>query len=265
MKFKKLNEEFLNEVSSVRYDVYLKLLDFITDRLENAVDNLAIVAASEVPGYDADYCSDRPNIDSKKGYDCLRNAAAFFSSFLVENAPKDIIESLEANDEDGWGEDVRFALADMFDSVDQLSYEINHCVRGSYTRVDTVEELVDKIRSVSSGFAAVADELENQQDELQEDVNDFYRNEPTDEFDASAFIGKPLKDFLKTIDHRTKINISSEEGFDSNGGKGNTSGMSGLAHDAGWYLADKLITDIKVPQDKRFYDYSIFIEGLEGE
>ena len=180
MKFKKLNEEFTSD------DLYQDLINVIYDKLEYALDNLAMVVASEVPDYDADYCSDEPNQSSMQGYDNLRRAAENFAEFLLRNAP----------------------------------------------------------------------------DVIHEDVNDFYRNEPSEDFDASTFIGKPLKDFLKTIDHRTKINISSDAGFDPNGGVGNTSGMSGLAHDAGWYLADKLVTDIKVPQDKRFYDYSIFIEGL---
>lgn len=263
MKFKKLNEEFTSD------DLYQELIDAIYDRLENAVDNLAIVMSSEISDYDADYCSEEPNRSSMNGVNSLRKAAEYFAEFLLENAPEVIHESLEANDEDGWGEDVRFALEDMFDSAENIMYEVRNCVRGSYTRVDTVEELADKIRQMCQGFEVVADQLEDESEALQERLNeaniDFYKDEPSDEFDASAFIGKPLKDFLKTIDHRTKINISSEGGFDSNGGKGNTAGMSGLAHDAGWYLADKLITDIKVPQDKRFYDYSIFIEGLEGE
>lgn len=119
------------------------------------------------------------------------------------------------------------------------------------------------LRKAAEYFAE--DLLSNAPEVIHEDVNDFYRNEPSEDFDVSAFIGKPLKDFLKTIDHRTKINISSDAGFDPNGGVGNTAGMSGLAHDAGWYLADKLITDIKVPKDKRFYDYSIFIESCEKD
>lgn len=106
---------------------------------------------------------------------------------------------------------------------------------------------------------------EEYDESLKEDVNDFYREEPSEDFDASEFIGRPLKDFLKTIDHRTKINISSENGYDDYGNRGNISGLSGLAHDTGWYLADKKITDIKIPKDKRFYSYSIFIEGLDNK
>lgn len=175
MKFKVLNEEFTSN------DLYKQVENYIYDKLESTVDNLAIQVSSDIKDYDADYCG---NETSSRAYAYLSNAATAFADELLRYAP-----------------------------------EVIH-----------------------------------------EGVNDFYKNEPSDDFDASAFIGKPLKDFLRTIDHRTKINISSEEGFDADGSKGNTSGMSGLAHDVSWYLADKLINDIKVPQDKRFYDYSIFIE-----
>lgn len=107
--------------------------------------------------------------------------------------------------------------------------------------------------------------LSRKNESLKEDANDFYRDEPTEEFDASAFIGKPLKDFLKTIDHRTKINLSSEKGYDEYGGQGSVGGINGLAHDIEWYLSDKKVTDIKVPEDKRFYEYSIFIENFDKD
>lgn len=85
--------------------------------------------------------------------------------------------------------------------------------------------------------------------------------EDSEDFDASDYIGRPLKDFLKTIDHRTKISIDSESGYDEHGNQGITSGLSGRAHDVEWYLADKEIKSIEVPEDKRFYDYKILIEG----
>lgn len=81
----------------------------------------------------------------------------------------------------------------------------------------------------------------------------------------SHYIGKPLKDFLIMIDHRTKINLESEDGYDPYGGFGNTKGLNGLAHDVGWYLADKKIKDIKIPKDKRFYEYEILIEGMNKD
>lgn len=156
--------------------------------------------------------------------------------------------------------ELEFATDDLASKVaaDIEDYKVEYCA----TAPDNSSyQGYNHLRLAAEFFAEFL--LENAPEVIHEDANDFYRNEPAEDFDASAFIGKPLKDFLKTIDHRTKINISSDAGFDSNGGVGNTAGMSGLAHDAGWYLADKLITDIKVPQDKRFYDYSIFIESCK--
>ena len=130
----------------------------------------------------------------------------------------------------------------------------------------TPQEASDIINTSSAeDIEKIALNYLNKDKSLKEDANDFYKDEASVEFDDTAFVGKPLKDFLRTIDHRTKINISSDDGYDAIGGKGDTAGMSGLAHDAGWYLADKIVKGIKVPEDKRFYEYSIFIEGFNQE
>jgi len=174
MKFKKLNEEFTSD------DLYQILIDYINDKLVEAVDNLAIEASSDIEDYDADYCSEEVNQSSQYAYNKLRQAAEYFAEFLLWNAPEVIHESLN------------------------------------------------------------------------EDV------------DASQFIGKPLKDFLKTIDHRTRIYIDSENGYSLSGGaESEVGGMSGLAHDVEWYLADKAIRDIQIPEDQRFYKYKILIEDCE--
>lgn len=173
MKFKKLNEALTDT------QIYENLQEYISNKLESVVDNLAIQAASDVEGYNPDWCTD--NVSSG-AYTYLRRAAEYFADELMRYAPHgEIIESLN------------------------------------------------------------------------EDV------------DASQFIGKPLKDFLKTIDHRTKISLESENGYDDYGGVGNIGGLSGLAHDAQWYLADKIVKDIQEPSedDKRFYEYKILIENCE--
>lgn len=173
MKFKKLNEALTDT------QIYENLQEYIYNKLESVVDNLAIQAASDVEGYNADWCTD--NVSSG-AYTYLRRAAEYFADELMRYAPHgEIIESLN------------------------------------------------------------------------EDV------------DASQFIGKPLKDFLKTIDHRTKIALESENGYDDYGGAGNIGGLSGLAHDAQWYLADKIVKDIQEPTEdkKRFYEYKILIENCE--
>lgn len=173
MKFKKLNEALTDT------QIYENLQEYIYNKLESVVDNLAIQAASDVEGYNPDWCTD--NVSSG-AYTYLRRAAEYFADELMRYAPHgEIIESLN------------------------------------------------------------------------EDV------------DASQFIGKPLKDFLKTIDHRTKISLESENGYDDYGGVGKIGGLSGLAHDAQWYLADKIVKDIQEPSEdkKRFYEYKILIENYE--
>lgn len=174
MKFKKLNEEFTSD------DLYQVLIDYIYEKLEHAVDNLAIEASSDIEDYDADYCSEEVNQSSQYAYNKLRQAAEYFAEFLLWNAPEVIHESLN------------------------------------------------------------------------EDV------------DASQFVGKPLRDFLKTIDHRTKINVQSEAGFDDYGNKGgHIGGLNGLAHDVNWYMADMIIKDIKQPTDHKYWEYDILVEDCE--
>lgn len=173
MKFKKLNEALTDS------QIYENLKEYIYNKLELAVDNLAIQAASDVEGYNADWCSDDVN---PYAYGYLSKVAEYFADELMRYSPRgEISESLN------------------------------------------------------------------------EDV------------DVSQFIGKPLKDFLKTIDHRTKISLESENGYDDYGGVGNIGGLSGLAHDAQWYLADKIVKDIQEPSEdeKRFYEYKILIENCE--
>ena len=172
MKFKKLNEALTDS------QIYENLKEYIYNKLESAVDNLAIQAASDVEGYNADWCSDDVN---PYAYGYLSKVAEYFADELMRYSPRgEISESLN------------------------------------------------------------------------EDV------------DASQFIGKPLKDFLKTIDHRTRIYIDSENGYSLSGGsESEVGGMSGLAHDVEWYLADKAIKDIQIPEDQRFHQYKILIEDCE--
>lgn len=73
--------------------------------------------------------------------------------------------------------------------------------------------------------------------------------------DYSNFIGHPLKDFLKTLDHRVRVNIDYEEPLLSG-----SSGISGLVHDVNWEAADRIIKDIKLGDD-RYYKFKILTES----
>lgn len=73
--------------------------------------------------------------------------------------------------------------------------------------------------------------------------------------DYSNFIGHPLKDFLRTLDHRVKVNIDYDEPLGSG-----SSGISGLVHDVNWEAADRIIKDIKLGDD-RYYKFKILTES----
>lgn len=60
---------------------------------------------------------------------------------------------------DGWSEEVRDCLGDVFSDLEQLMYEVRNCVRGCYTRANTNEELADHIRELAEDLSSSADYL----------------------------------------------------------------------------------------------------------
>lgn len=67
------------------------------------------------------------------------------------------------------------------------------------------------------------------------------------------YVGKPLKDLLKDIDGRLRVNIQISNGTDFYG----ASGGSMLVNQIGWYLADAEIKYVTHPEDSRFYDIEL--------
>ena len=56
MKFKILNEDYTSD------DMYKELVDYIySNRLEGALDNIALEVASDVPEYDLDWAAEEPD------------------------------------------------------------------------------------------------------------------------------------------------------------------------------------------------------------
>ena len=82
---------------------------------------------------------------------------------------------------------------------------------------------------------------------------------------VTSYIGKPLKDYLSSIDHKARVNIASDNGYDFYGKNGNTVGMNGLAHDVPWYIADKKVLSIETPEDTKYYDVKILIEDYQNK
>lgn len=63
--------------------------------------------------------------------------------------------------DDGWSEEVRDCLEDVFSDLEQLMYEVRNCVRGCYTNANTNEELAEYVRSLADELGSVADDLPN--------------------------------------------------------------------------------------------------------
>lgn len=72
---------------------------------------------------------------------------------------------------DGWSDEVRDCLEDVFSDLEQLMYEVRNCIRGCYTHVNTNEELADYVAELADKLASVADDLPNCEDNstLEED------------------------------------------------------------------------------------------------
>lgn len=65
---------------------------------------------------------------------------------------------------DGWSEEVRDCLEDVFSDLEKLMYEVRNCVRGCYTNANTNEELADYVAGLADKLASVADDLPNCED-----------------------------------------------------------------------------------------------------
>lgn len=70
------------------------------------------------------------------------------------------MKKLLENSSDGWSEQIQEALEDSFNDLEHLMYEVRNCVRGSYTNVNTAEDLADCIRTLASNLEAAADQVE---------------------------------------------------------------------------------------------------------
>ena len=62
---------------------------------------------------------------------------------------------------DGWSEEVRDCLEDVFSDLEQLMYEVRNCIRGCYTHANTNEVLAEYVQSLADELGSVADDLPN--------------------------------------------------------------------------------------------------------
>ena len=77
-------------------------------------------------------------------------------------------ESLEENDEDGWGDRVEQILEPTIRKVEDLAYEVRNTVRGANTGCDTTDELADYVDEVIEDFEDANSSLRHEAEEIDE-------------------------------------------------------------------------------------------------
>lgn len=73
---------------------------------------------------------------------------------------------------DGWPEEIGDALSGAFDTIYNIQYELENCVRGAYTDCNTVEELVEYIIDSAEFLIDRAEYLKLNSQSLNEDFKD---------------------------------------------------------------------------------------------
>ena len=81
-------------------------------------------------------------------------------------------ESLEQNEEEGWGDDIQEICEPFFQECEKIMYEVRNCRRGSYANVgDTVTDLVEYFDGLERSLEEVSTELDSMAHQLQETSN----------------------------------------------------------------------------------------------
>lgn len=86
--------------------------------------------------------------------------------------PDKVQESLEQNEEEGWGDDIQEICEPFFQECEKIMYEVRNCRRGSYANVgDTVTDLVEYFDGLEQSLEEVSAELDSMEHQLQETSN----------------------------------------------------------------------------------------------
>lgn len=120
-------------------------------------------------------------------------------------------ESLEQNEEDGWGEDVLEICEPFFEKVERTMYEVRNARRGSYAHFgDTVSDLAAWMGELSTEAEGVQSELDDMKEQLQESDKNKLKEEYSEKFggDPKDFIG----DLISVKYQLSKLNL---DGFGS--------------------------------------------------
>lgn len=158
MKFKKLNEALTDN------QIYENLQEYIYNKLESVVDNLAIQAASDVEGYNADWCSDDVN---PHAYGYLSKVAEYFADELMRYSPRgEIIESLNEDNSDQpvYINKRKRAIINGEDDCGYDEYDLQESIPEKKLYADA-EDIADRI----SEFLDKTSRIDNISDYLDED------------------------------------------------------------------------------------------------
>lgn len=126
---------------------------------------------------------------------------------------EEVNESLEQNDEDGWGEDIKEICEPFFEKVEQTMYEVRNCARGSYAHFgDTVLDLAAWMGELANEAEAVQSELDDMKEQLQED-NTKECDTKLEEKYVESF-GGDTEDFMKEVEViKAKLEEIDTDGF----------------------------------------------------
>ena len=120
-------------------------------------------------------------------------------------------ESLEQNEEDGWGEDVLEICEPFFEKVERTMYEVRNARRGSYAHFgDTVSDLAAWMGELSTEAEDVQSELDDMKEQLQESDKNKLKEAYSERYggDPKDFIG----DLISVKHQLSKLNL---DGFGS--------------------------------------------------
>lgn len=170
----------------------------------------------DIPHYEKKVKDAQKDLEFQKNYtDELEKDAD-----RMENKRKEILdkaratakkESLEQNEEDGWGEDVLEICEPFFEKVERTMYEVRNARRGSYAHFgDTVSDLAAWMGELSTEAEDVQSELDDMKEQLQESDKNKLKEEYSEKFggDPKDFIG----DLISVKHQLSKLNL---DGFGS--------------------------------------------------
>ena len=159
MKIKKLNEAF--NVDTVQKRI-ARHNEFDNGHVLHNYEKMTSAEAEEKARLAS---IENPNDIYYVSYDDIMNP----SSDIKWKNGKQVTEQLEADGEDGWGDEIEETLEELFDKMNDIQYEVNNGVRGSYSiSGDKVENLVAELQELSAMLNDNISYLEDNSNRLNE-------------------------------------------------------------------------------------------------